>query len=137
MTPIEDEWTNSGLNRTQKFYRRNKQAYKAYYIKRKYNEPERYLREAARCRSVKKNIDFNLALEDIHIPEYCPALGLKLFASDGKATDNSPSLDRIDNTKGYIKGNVQVISNKANRLKGDATLEDIEKLYKWMKTLYG
>ena len=129
---IQDEWTHSGLTKSQKYYRRNKHVNQAYYMRRKYEQPERYLYESARCRSIKKKIEFSIDVEDIVIPDVCPILGIKLFASDGKATDNSPSLDRIDNAKGYVKGNVHVISNKANRLKGDAILDDIERLYTWM-----
>jgi hypothetical protein len=37
----------------------------------------------------------------------------------------SPTLDRIDNSKGYIVGNVWVISMRANRLKSDATVDEL------------
>lgn len=137
MKAIQDEWTNSGLTRTQKYYRRNKHVTQAYYRKRKYENLKRYLLEAAKNRAKKKSIEFSIQEEDIHIPKFCPILGLELTPSDGVATDFSPSLDRIDNTVGYVKNNIQVISNKANRLKGDATFEDIEKLYLWMKGFYG
>ncbi len=40
----------------------------------------------------------------------------------------SPSLDRIDSTKGYTKGNIWVISNRANTLKNDATLSELKLL---------
>ena len=46
---------------------------------------------------------------------------------------NSPSLDRLDNNKGYTKENISVISYKANRIKNDASFEEIEKLYLWLK----
>jgi len=59
--------------------------------------------------------------------------GVTLEVSEHSAKDNSPSLDRLDNTKGYIKGNIVVISNKANRLKGDATLQELERLVEWLK----
>lgn len=82
----------------------------------------RRLLYAARKRAKTKGIEFNLTLEDIAIPEYCPALGLRLEPVRGMTGhDASPSLDRIDNSKGYVKGNVTVLSFRANTLKNNAT----------------
>ena len=78
-----------------------------------------------------KGFEFNLDLEDIpQIPEFCPVLGIKIISNDGanKPTDNSPSIDRIDSKKGYIKGNIRIISNRANRIKSDATIEELRKV---------
>lgn len=61
------------------------------------------------------------------MPIYCPVLGIKLVPG-GQIKDHSPSLDRIDNTKGYVKGNVHVISDRANRLKSDGTPEELMKV---------
>lgn len=46
--------------------------------------------------------------------------------------ENSPSIDRLDNTKGYVKGNINIISWRANRIKSDATLDELEKIYRWV-----
>ena len=89
----------------------------------------------AKSRSKNGSIEFNIELSDIIIPMFCPILGIPLEVAKGIASDNSPSLDRIDTTKGYIKGNVIVISYRANRIKNDSSYEDIEKLYEWYKTL--
>ena len=72
----------------------------------------------------------DLEPDDIKIPDHCPALGIPL---DKRDADHHPSLDRFDNSKGYTKDNVNVISFRANHLKNDATLDEIEKLYTWMK----
>ena len=90
---------------------------------------------AAKARSVSKKIDFNITMEDITIPEYCPVFKIKLEQSNTKQADNSPSLDRIDNSKGYEKGNIRVISWKANRAKGDSTLEELKQLINYMENI--
>lgn len=64
------------------------------------------------------------------VPDLCPILGIELnYDGSGEApgwsrSDRSPSLDRIDNTKGYIKGNIHIISDRANRIKNDGTAEE-------------
>jgi hypothetical protein len=64
--------------------------------------------------------------DDIVIPSYCPLLGIPLFIGGGKVADNSPTLDRIDSALGYVPGNVWVISHRANRIKNNATLAEME-----------
>jgi len=87
-----------------------------------------------RARALKKNLEFNLDVTDIEIPEFCPILNIKLETAEKKGGQyNSPSLDRINNNFGYIKGNVQVISKRANVIKSDASLEEIELVYKFLK----
>ena len=88
----------------------------------------------ARERSKKKNLDFTITKEDIIIPERCPLLGIQLD-TEVKDRIHSPSLDRKDPTKGYIKGNVWVISNRANTLKNDATLQELKTLVENLEAL--
>jgi len=83
-----------------------------------------------KSRASRKNIEFNLELSDIIIPEKCPVYNHIFIYND---TDWTYSVDRIDNSKGYTKENIQIISNKANRLKNNASVEDIEILLNWMK----
>lgn len=78
----------------------------------------------ARCEA--KGIPFDLELKDIQLNTHCKYLGIELDYSRGSGRrDNSPSLDRIDPTKGYIKGNIEIISDKANRMKNNATKEEL------------
>lgn len=89
---------------------------------------ERQLLKAARLRAVKKGWDFDLQLDDIQIPTHCPLLGIKIRRDViGRMKPDSPSLDRIDTTKGYTKDNVWVISWAANRIKTDTTLALLDK----------
>lgn len=85
--------------------------------------------ERAKSRANLRGLEFNLAKEDIIVPEICPVLGVLLE----ETTDYAPSIDRINPQKGYIKGNIQIISNRANTLKNNATLEELEKLVKFLK----
>lgn len=84
-------------------------------------------------RALNKGLEFSLSPEDIVVPEFCPILGIPLEKQRGAMTANSPSVDRIDNSKGYTKDNISVISSKANKCKQDLTIEQVEKLLKYMK----
>lgn len=81
--------------------------------------------------ATKRGLEFNLKKEDLFIPEFCPILGLKLVFNENKLGPDSYTADRVDNSKGYIKGNVQIISYKANMLKDALTPElcDTLKVY--------
>lgn len=88
----------------------------------------------ARWRATARKHDFNLTLSDIVIPENCPLLGVPIDLSAPRNSPNLPSIDRKDSSKGYVRGNVWVISNRANVLKNDATLAEISLLVEsWKK----
>lgn len=90
-----------------------------------------FLNTRRRARYIK--VDFNLDESDIEIPEVCPILGLQIKrGKNKKPEDFSPSVDRVDPTKGYTKGNVQIISNKANAMKNSATPEELRMFAKWV-----
>jgi hypothetical protein len=76
-------------------------------------------------RAYSHNLEFNITLEDIYIPEFCPVLGIQIKTGTKGNYTASPSLDRIDNTQGYVKGNVKVISSLANTMKNNATKEQL------------
>ena len=103
--------------------------------KRHIKDPRIRIREGARVRALKKDIEFAIyTYKDVpEIPEFCPIYKIPLFVGKGVSTDNSPTLDRIDNNKGYVKGNLQIISRKANQMKSNGDFKDIEMLYKYMK----
>ncbi len=93
---------------------------------------------AAKKRAADRGIEFNLEKSDIFIPELCPVLGIPLTAGiGGGPVNSSPSIDRIDNRLGYVKGNIRVISWRANRLKSDASLDELEKIVSYLKLEMG
>ena len=88
----------------------------------------------ARVRARKYGLDYNLSKEDITIPKVCPILGIPLVRGKGSLCDTSPTLDRINPDKGYIKGNVAVISYRANRMKQAGTPSDFRAIADWMES---
>lgn len=87
---------------------------------------KRNMLAGAKRRAFNRGIDFNITEEDIIIPSICPILEVPLIIGTKGNYEYSPSLDRIDNSKGYIKGNIQVISKKANSMKNSATLGELK-----------
>lgn len=87
----------------------------------------------SRCKRMGR--EFSIDIEDIIIPEKCPVFGFELKREDRETWMCAPSVDRIDSSKGYIKGNVTVVSRRANIIKRDATIEELEQLFNYYKTL--
>ncbi len=87
----------------------------------------------ARKRAKEKDIPFDIEASDLEVPKFCPVLGIELCVNDSHAKDNSISLDRIVPELGYVRGNVAIISYKANTIKNNASIEDLEKVLKWLK----
>jgi hypothetical protein len=123
------------------YLKKHREKYKEEYrIKRKseYSSMgERYVYmmwSRAKKRSKNKNIPFNIEISDITIPECCPVFGIKFIISGEKGPgDFSPSIDRINPKLGYVKGNIQIISFKANRIKSDANVDDLIKVIEYLK----
>lgn len=89
----------------------------------------------ARSRAAASHLPFELTIDDIHIPTVCPVFGTALKRQRGGMTDDSPSLDRLKPCLGYVRGNVWVISMRANRIKADATLAELELLIQSLRRL--
>ncbi len=75
-----------------------------------------------------QGIPFDIEFHEIEWPTYCPILGCVLEYCSDKRVENSPSFDRIDPSQGYVKGNIQIISWRANRIKNDGTPEEHRKI---------
>jgi len=82
----------------------------------------------ARGRARRRGIEFALTIEDVEVPERCPVFDIQLVWNSVKRSHNSPSLDRIEATKGYVPGNVWVISWRANDIKNDATPAELRRV---------
>ena len=80
----------------------------------------------AKNRAIEKGVAFNITREDIEFTNICPLLGIQLNWEGGPRDKNTPSLDRIIPEKGYVKGNVRIISNLANMMKSYANNEELK-----------
>lgn len=93
----------------------------------------------AKARSKRKRLDFDIDYNFINsiLPTHCSVLGIELRFADGKRNhktgSNYPSLDRFNNNKGYTKDNVNIISQKANRLKSNASIIELKKVLNYMQ----
>lgn len=89
---------------------------------------------AARARAKKGGVPFELAESDITIPDTCPVLGTPLVPMS-RDLATSPSIDRIDPHRGYVPGNVTVMSRRANLWKSNADLQELKKVLEWLRTV--
>lgn len=93
----------------------------------------------ARARARRRGLPFGLVVDDIHIPDTCPILGIPLVIRSDyrkrskRPPDDSPSLDRLIPELGYLPGNVRIISNRANRIRADATRAELEAIVRYLK----
>lgn len=122
-----------------KWYRENKEKVSEY--NKSYREENReatvqYRKEnyskVLKSRAKRMGLPFDLDNEDIIQPEICPILGILLSNNNRRLGADSPSVDRIIPSKGYTKGNIQVISHKANVMKSNATPEELRMFAKWV-----
>jgi hypothetical protein len=93
-------------------------------------DPRYKMLASAKQRAVLYGRECTLTLDDIVIPERCPLLGLKITTGSRQQKSSSPSLDRKSSSKGYVPGNIWVVSWRANRVKSDSTLEELKLIVK-------
>lgn len=135
-------WQRGGWTSEEKY----KEYHKEYYEKRKESINSRrrsdtvskWIFRTAR-RAKEKGIEWNLSREFLRtlVVPVCPILGIELCYSNSVLADNSPTIDRINNNLGYIEGNVQVLSCIANRMKSNATPEQLLKFADYINQRYG
>ncbi len=113
----------------------------SYYRNRHEKAPWFNMYRRAKDRAVKKGVPFNITAQYIKSiwPDNnrCPVLDVPLRVSKGQPSDTSPSLDRIVPKKGYVRGNVIIVCNKANTIKSDASPKEIWRVFKHYNKLLG
>lgn len=130
--PEQREKTNARNQRTAK----DPEAVQAYNREYKRRTPIKQGLHRARARAKKAGLECDLTEDTMpKIPDTCPVLGILLCPGDGRMTDASPTLDRIDSRRGYVVGNVHWISWRANSLKKDATVDELVKLAEYFTRL--
>lgn len=117
--------------------RKHRAAHKdAYRVKRNAwadANPKRAMLQGARRRAIQSGVPFDLHFDDFDIPNICPALGIPLLRKDN--LNSAPSLDRIEGHKGYVKGNVVVVSYAANRAKGNLSVDQLSQIVDFYKRI--
>jgi hypothetical protein len=131
------EWRNTNKDHVKNYREHKYEDYALHMGQERMNKPDRFLLSRAKSRAKKKGLQFNIDITDIDVPIICPILGIPIIKEYKKGTKggpspNSPSLDRIDNSKGYVKGNVRVISHKANTMKHNATSLELIRFAEWV-----
>jgi hypothetical protein len=115
----------------------NAEHYKALRVRSYHKDIARAMWHSAKSRAKRKGLTFTITQNDITVPDVCPLLLIPIAASTEARAPGSPSLDRKDATKGYVPGNVWVISYRANRIKNDATLAEFIMMADNLKFLLG
>jgi hypothetical protein len=112
------------------YYAKNRVALLAKQNALREENPARRLFNSAKCRAKRGGLEFSISHSDIVVPSHCHVLGIKLFTTPGLRgpRDNTPSVERIDPTKGYVSGNVMVVSMRANQIKNNASVVELRRI---------
>lgn len=71
-------------------------------------------------------MEFSISEIDFTVlPTHCPVFGIELSYLNSQQENNSATLDRVNNARGYVPGNVIIVSWRANNLKSDATIDEL------------
>ncbi len=94
---------------------------------------KRHKFSSKKANSKRLGVPFTISFGELEWPNVCPVLGIPINYEASGISENSPSLDQIIPGKGYVPGNVAVISWRANRIKNDGTLEEHVKIVTWLE----
>lgn len=88
----------------------------------------------AREKNVPCDIDADWLIDNL--PTHCPVLGIELKRRSTRNDDSasSPTVDRLIPSLGYVRGNVTIISRRANNIKSDASADEIERVAAWVRS---
>ena len=129
------------LNRTEEQIKNRKSTYIKHRERLKLDNPKLYtarqMSGSAKKRARAKGIDYNLSPDYIYsiCTDKCPVFGVDLIYGGSDKAKEGASLDRVDSDKGYVKGNVWVISHLANLMKSNATIDELIAFGKWCESL--
>jgi len=115
----------------------NRKKHRGYYLKWEAKDPQHTMVQRCKHSAKGRGIEFTITRNDLVWPTHCPVLGVKLsYTRDKKKPqrDNYPTLDRWDNTKGYVPGNVFVISWRANRIKWHCSPDELEAVARYARS---
>lgn len=124
-------------DRANEHYHKNKALICAGLREKYTRNPVRNLFNAAKNRAKLGGIPFDITVDDVVVPDLCPVLGIPLVVNKRAAKFNSPTLDRIIGDLGYVRGNVMVISYRANTIKSDATVTELRRMADFYERLLG
>jgi len=93
---------------------------------------EKTMLHKCRTRAKQAGVPCTITADDLVVPSHCPVLGIQMVRGLEDGKDNSPSVDRIIPERGYVKGNIAIISYRANRIKNNATPAELTKVSKWL-----
>ena len=89
---------------------------------------------AKKANAIRSGVEFSVSFGELEFPTHCPVLGIELdYFADGRA-ENAVTFDRLDSSKGYVSGNVAIISWRANRIKNNGTAEEHQKIADFMRS---
>lgn len=122
--------------------------YKARYTEKYRNSENTFIHQfnARRQKALRDGIPFTISLEDIERPEFCPVLGMKLNYGCSKERgktglsgrdEDKATIDKLKPELGYVPGNVFIISWRANKLKSNMTIDELEKILHYMRRTNG
>lgn len=118
----------------QQYYQNNRIIIRRKQNERRKQNPEKTLYQEAKRRAKRNNLEFDIEISNVVIPHLCPVLGIPLLSGNRTVREESPSIDRINSTLGYVKNNIRVISYRANRIKGNCSIDELLKVISYMKS---
>jgi len=131
------EYSRRGAPRQKIYYQENKGHYAELRREYRYRHPQETLVAQAQSRAKRDGLPCDITAATLEWPTHCPVLGVEISYTknnkDNGVRSNSATLDRRINELGYVVGNVFVLSHRANRIKSDATLAELEAVVRYMK----
>jgi hypothetical protein len=95
---------------------------------------EKFRRKKASAKT--KGIDWTVQFGELEWPKECPILGLEIDYFAEERQENSPSFDRIDPSRGYVAGNVRIVSWRANRIKNDGSAKEHRLIAEYLENIF-